>query len=121
MKAFYTTKEIPGAQFLRCACNDDCIMPPTAPMRRGRGNIRGTRRSRCISIPAPRRGVAAPGALAGPLTLGRPRGRGRRNCRSRNRSAPSSDAADLVQQVIQRILDRLLRLRRRAEEIDLEL
>src|SRR6266851_9363997 len=95
-------------------------MPRTAPMRRAPGNIRGTLRIPCIWRAAPRRDAAVPAALAGSPIPGTLRGRGHRNCRSRSRSAPSSDAADLVQQVVQRVLDRFLRLCGRAEEIDLE-
>src|SRR6516162_1228804 len=93
----------------------------TVPMRRGPGSSPGSRRSRCTLLPAPRTGAAAPAALAGSPIPDRPRGRGHRSCRSRSRSAPSLDAANLMQEVAQRVLDRLLRFRCRAEKIDLEL
>ena len=66
-----------------------CSAASTAPMRRAPGSIRGTLRIPCIWAAAPRRDGAAPAALAGSPTLGRPRGRGRTSCRSRSRSAPS--------------------------------
>src|SRR5271169_6134378 len=101
--------------------NDDLITPRIAPVRQAPGNIRGTRRSQCISSPALRISAAVPVTSAGWPNPGTLLGRGRRNCRSRSRSAPSSYAADLVQQVAQRLLDRLLRLRSRAQKVDLEL
>src|ERR1700745_1952935 len=90
-------------------------------MRRAPGSIPGTRRNRCISPAAPRTNAGAPTAWAGLPIPGTLRGRDRKNCRSRSRSALSSDAADLVQQIAQRLLDRLLRLGCPAQKIDLEL
>src|SRR6516164_11532467 len=70
-----------------------------ALVRQAPGSTPGILRTRCISFPAPRRDAVAPIRWAGSPTRGTPRGRGRRNCRSRSRSAPSSYAADLVQQI----------------------
>src|SRR5271166_2364380 len=66
------------------------ITPRIAPVRQALGNIRGTRRSRCIWPPALHRGAAVPAKSVGLPIPGTLLGRDRRNCRSRSRSAPSS-------------------------------
>src|SRR6516162_6469883 len=90
-------------------------------MHRAPGSTPDTRRNRCTSPAVLHRGAAAPAVSAESPIRGTPPGTDRRNCRSRSRSAPSSYAADLVQQVVQRLLDRLLRLGCPAQKIDLEL
>src|SRR6516162_8675329 len=92
-----------------------------APARRAPGSIPDTRHSRYILSLELRRDAAAPARSAGSPIPGIPPGTDHRNCRSRSRSAPSSDAADLVQQVAQRLLDRPLCLRSSTQKVDLEL
>src|SRR5579884_1075045 len=109
-----------------CALSEFSILEPTpppriAPGRREPDSSRGIRRNRCISPARLHRDAAAPSASAGSPFPDRLRGTARRNCRSRSRSAPSSHAADLVQQVAERLLDRALRLGVGAIHVDLEL
>src|SRR5712692_8357313 len=90
--------------------DQNAVMPHIALAPPALGSSRGTRRSRCIFLAGPRRGGAARGVSAGSPNPGRPLGIARTNCRSRSRSELSPDAADLVQQVAERILDMMLRL-----------